>query len=107
MPTIKFINEDKTVSVNAGIDVRATAKKEKIQLYDGVYKVLNCRGFGLCGSCVVQIVEGNTPQVVSPVMRCETKHLTREQINSGYRLACQCHIHGNVSVKTHVLNSVR
>ena len=58
MPTIKFLNEKKTVEVEPGTDLRKAAIREGIQLYTGPHKYLNCMGWGQCASCKVLIKKG-------------------------------------------------
>jgi len=53
-----------------------------------------CGGKGFCGKCRVIVTEG----VVSPVTEAERKHLTREELESGYRLACMAEIKTDVVI---------
>ncbi len=46
-----------------------------------------CGGFGLCGKCRVIVVSGG--ENLSKPSDVEKKHLIREEIERGYRLACQ------------------
>ena len=57
-----------------------------------------CGGHGVCGGDIVRpwvLVEGLSPdqvtQALSPVTEAEKRLLTPEQIDEGYRLACQCY----------------
>lgn len=54
-----------------------------------------CGGKGACGKCKVIIRDS---KVVNEVTELERKHLSRQEIDSGYRLACQTRILGNVTV---------
>ncbi|HHS98250.1 MAG TPA: DUF4445 domain-containing protein [Chloroflexi bacterium] len=51
----------------------------------GVELVALCGGAGLCGSCRVRRMEGE----LSPLTPAEEAALTPEEIEAGYRLACQ------------------
>jgi ferredoxin len=53
-------------------------------------------GGGLCGTCKCKIEKGleNTDAIKTK----ERKHLTDEQLQAGYRMACQTFLTGNVSV---------
>jgi ferredoxin len=53
---------------------------------------LNCRGNGLCGTCVVEIVEGAAN--LSPPTRRETHKLGKEP--GPRRLSCQCQVLGDL-----------
>jgi len=46
-----------------------------------------CAGKGTCGKCKVKIEEGM--KGLNPLTEQELKHITREEIEAGYRLACQ------------------
>jgi ferredoxin len=53
-------------------------------------------GGGLCGTCKCRIEAGleNTDSIKPK----ERKHLTQEQFEAGYRMACQTFLNGDVSV---------
>lgn len=51
-----------------------------------------CGGQGRCGRCVVQIIEGH-------VRRRSTLHLSPQDIEAGYTLACQSVVEGDVRVR--------
>ena len=124
MPVIKFVKEKKEIEVSHGANLRTEAVKAGINLNcvvngvsDGidnftksVSKFVNCRGFGLCGTCRVNITEGmeNTNGVT-----------TRERMKFKYfpfpdplpclaylghedtmRLACMTKVEGDVVVET-------
>jgi ferredoxin len=53
-------------------------------------------GGGLCGTCKCRIEQGlEHTDAIKPK---ERKHLTEEQFKSGYRMACQTFLNGDVSV---------
>ena len=56
MPSVKFFNEDKTIEVPAGANLRAEALKAGINVYRRRHRILNCRGHGTCGTCRVLVV---------------------------------------------------
>ena len=50
-----------------------------------------CGGHGICGKDRVQVKSSfNESVCLSPLTDEEKKHLTKEEINQGMRLACQC-----------------
>lgn len=53
-------------------------------------------GGGLCGTCRCRIEQGleNTDEIKAK----ERKHLTEEEFASGYRMACQTFVNGDISV---------
>ncbi|MEZ2719855.1 2Fe-2S iron-sulfur cluster-binding protein [Paenalcaligenes hominis] len=54
-------------------------------------------GGGICGTCKCHIVEGleNTDALKGK----EKKHLSPEEIEQGFRMACQTFVNGNITVK--------
>ena len=53
-------------------------------------------GGGLCGTCKCKIEQGlEHTDAIKPK---ERKHLTEEQFEAGYRMACQTFVNGDVSV---------
>jgi uncharacterized 2Fe-2S/4Fe-4S cluster protein (DUF4445 family) len=65
-----------------------------------------CGEKGTCGKCQVRIVQGRFDKYgidssrsnVSPLVETERKFITAREINSGYRLACQANILGDIVV---------
>jgi ferredoxin len=57
---------------------------------------MNCGGYGQCGTCIVEIVEGM--ENLSPKTDFEQRRLQKKP--ESYRLACQTIVNGPVSVKT-------
>ena len=55
-----------------------------------------CGGFGICGKDRIVIVKGN--ESINPLTKSEIEHLTREEIDRGYRLSCQAHVFGDVTI---------
>ena len=53
-----------------------------------------CGGAGVCGTCRVRVVEG----VVSPPNKSEANFLDQDELDEGYRLACQVEVQGDVLV---------
>jgi ferredoxin len=96
MPNIKFLNEDKEIVVAEGANLRFKALENKIDLYTFSGKLMNCGGYGQCGTCVVEVVEGQ--QNLSPRTASEERKLKKWPDNC--RLACQATVHGPVTVVT-------
>ena len=62
MPIVKFIKENKEIEVSDGANLRKVALSAGVNLYQGINgfgaganKVLNCYGWGTCGTCRVNI----------------------------------------------------
>ncbi len=94
--TIKFINEGKEVVVASGANLRFKALENNVDIYTLMGKLTNCGGYGQCGTCVVEIVEGI--ENLSPRTDVENRKLKKKGANC--RLACQTLVNGPVTVKT-------
>jgi ferredoxin len=96
MPIVTFEKENKTVICNAGTNLRQLARANGVELYSGAWKLLNCRGNGLCSKCEVEIPIAENLGARSNMEEIQLKG--RPLIR---RLACQVVIHGNMSVRSH------
>ena len=96
MPNIKFLNEDKEIVVAEGANLRFKALENRIDLYTFTGKLMNCGGYGQCGTCVVEVVERQ--HNLSPRTASEERKLKKWPDNC--RLACQTTVHGPVTVVT-------
>ncbi len=107
MPTIKFVNEKKSVEVEQGVNLRKAARKNGVEVYEGVHKVLHCPGLGLCNSCMICIKSGHENvqkqglwekigMYLNPLGFF--KRIGREE---DMRLSCQTTVTGDVEVETH------
>ncbi|MGG6295389.1 2Fe-2S iron-sulfur cluster-binding protein [Leptolyngbya sp. AN02str] len=93
---IKFLKEDTEVVAADGANLRLKALENRVDLYTFVGKMMNCGGYGQCGTCIVEIVDGM--ENLSPRTDVENRKLKKKPNN--YRLACQTLVHGPVSVNT-------
>ena len=124
MPVIKFVKEKKEIEVPAGANLRDEAIKAGVNVncaisgisegFDNFMqsfsKVANCRGFGLCGTCRVNITAGmeNTNKLtlsekakfkyvpVPDPLPCLAYMGNEETM----RLACKTTVHGDIEVET-------
>lgn len=96
MAVIKFLEEGKEVIAADGANLRYKAMENDIDIYTFVGKMMNCGGYGQCGTCVVEIVEGT--ENLSPRTKVEEKKLRKRPDNC--RLACQTLVNGPITVKT-------
>jgi len=94
--SIKFIKEGKEVFATDGANLRLKAMENQVDLYTLKGKLMNCGGYGQCGTCVVEVVDGM--ENLSPRTEFENRKLKKKPEN--YRLACQALVHGPVSVNT-------
>ena len=102
MAIIKFTNEKKEIQVPEGSNLRSEAMRAGVGLYPGINKVLNCHGFGHCGSCRVLITKGT--EHASPMGFMERLRLKFSMAFIGneetMRLACQTRVQGDMEVQT-------
>jgi ferredoxin len=96
MGNIKFVKEDKEVIAADGGNLRQKALENGIDIYKVWGKMMNCGGYGQCGTCIVEIIEGQ--ENLSPPTQIENRFLKKKPAN--YRLACQTVVNGSVSVVT-------
>ncbi|MBD2314846.1 (2Fe-2S)-binding protein [Desertifilum sp. FACHB-1129] len=96
MANINFVKEGKEAIAADGANLRLKALENGIDLYSVFGKMMNCGGYGQCGTCIVEIVEGM--ENLSPRTDVEKRKLKKKP--DSYRLACQTLVQGSVSVKT-------
>ncbi|NIQ01553.1 MAG: 2Fe-2S iron-sulfur cluster binding domain-containing protein [Nitrospinaceae bacterium] len=99
MLNITFEKQNRTIQVESGVNLREAAIASKIGIYAHIFKLLNCRGRGLCSSCRVEIVSGN----VAPRNDIENSNLAKAlKKNPNLRLACQIEVTDHLVVRSHV-----
>jgi ferredoxin len=102
MPTIKFVSEKKEIQVPDGANLRQEALGAGVGLYPGINKILNCHGFGNCGSCRVLVTKGM--EHTSPMGLIERLRLKFSMPYIGnentMRLACQTKVNGDIEIQT-------
>lgn len=115
MPIVNFVNEKKQVEVPAGANLRKEAIKAGVKLYNGlngygakVNEVVNCHGFGHCGTCRVLIAKGmenTSPMDMMEKFSFKFNPLTPALFafignEDKMRLACRTQVMGDVDVVT-------
>ena len=106
MAKITFVNEKKSIEVAPGSNLRKAALENGVQLYWGPHKVLNCMGFGQCGSCTVIVTKGED-NVSKPglwerfrILAGPLLFFWRIGNEKKLRLACRCQVNGDIEVET-------
>jgi ferredoxin len=107
MPKVVFVNEKTEIEVPQGSNLRQEARKVGLEIYKGLDRYLNCRGFGLCGTCKVLVKKG---------MENLNGKTLMERINFNFhplsmmaclgheeemRLSCQVQVNGDCTIETH------
>ena len=96
MTVIKFVKENREVIAAQGANLRFKALENGIDIYTFTGKLMNCGGYGQCGTCIVEVVEGMDN--LSPKTDVELRKLKKKP--ESYRLACQTLVNGPVSINT-------
>ncbi|MCD7446400.1 hypothetical protein HAX54_006008 [Datura stramonium] len=65
--------------------LRNIMSENKIELYGAYGKVMNCGGGGSCGTCIVEIIDGN--DLLNERTNTEIRYLKKKP--ESWRLACQ------------------
>ena len=92
----KIIFNDQTITCEAGENLRKVLMKNNAPLYNGKANIINCMGFGSCGTCAVEI-EGE----LSAKNWKENARLSfpPHKKESNRRLACQVTVESDLVVK--------
>jgi ferredoxin len=91
--TVTF--QGQAVACAVGDNLRQVLLRHQLPVHNGGAKLINCRGLGTCGTCVVQI-EG-------PVSEANWRDLARRSLpphapQRDLRLACQTQVLGDIQV---------
>jgi ferredoxin len=92
MPTVEFLDAGKTVACGQYANLRKVALLHGVEVYKGVDRIANCHGNGLCGTCVMEIVEGLenlSPKTLREQFKLKGRPTT-------HRLSCQCQVFGDI-----------
>jgi ferredoxin len=106
MPKVTFVNEKQEIEVAQGANLRQEARKAGIQIYKGLERFLNCRGFGMCGTCKVLVKKGAENLNKKTLMEKVNfnAHPLSMFANIGHeddmRLACQVRVFGDCTIET-------
>ena len=85
---VTFEPDGKTITAEQGATIREAAADTEITID------APCGGEGRCGKCKVIV---DSPDM-EPLTEAEEKFLTEDEIKTGYRLACQTRITGDMIV---------
>ena len=124
MPIVKFVKENVEIEAPVGANLRKEAVKAGVNVHQGINgigaganKILNCHGFGQCGTCRVNVAKGvenlspmgvveklrfrcPVPTPVTPGGLDPLPCLAFVGNEETMRLACQCKIQGDVEIET-------
>jgi ferredoxin len=96
MPSVKLVREGRTLDVPGGANLREALLAQGVEVYRDVDALVNCRGHGLCGTCLVEVepadaLSGTTFREKAKLWQYEGRPL---------RLACQSKVLGDCRVLT-------
>lgn len=109
MPVLTLVNEGKTLEVAEGENLRKVLLRNGISPYVGKDKILNCRGFGLCGTCRVEVVDGKGAPAMTPMEEGALVGLIPfygRLIPKNVRLACRIAVTKDMAIKTYPTISI-
>ena len=98
MPELIFVNENKKINVDTGTNLRKASIDGEVGIYSNILKKLfNCRGQGMCGTCLVRIES----EKIEPQNKVEKKKLKKKlSEDPNLRLACQLTINTDLKIYT-------
>jgi ferredoxin len=85
-----------TLTAPAGANVRQLLVDNGINVYQSVTRWTNCKGKQLCGTCIVNVVEGS----MSTNRKSMDESSTLRDNPDSYRLSCVTFAYGDVTVET-------
>jgi uncharacterized 2Fe-2S/4Fe-4S cluster protein (DUF4445 family) len=91
MVKVNFISEGITSIINKGETILEAARKA------GVIIESPCNGMGICGKCKVKVIGLDKASIVT---RKGRHHLSLEETQAGYVLACQAQVYEDIKVVT-------
>ncbi len=92
MPIIRFIKNLPEIQVESG------AVLMKSLIAAGLPVASSCHGDGVCSKCRVRVVEG--VENLSKIGDLEQTLRDRNRLSPEYRISCQTHVLGDVTVDT-------
>ncbi len=96
MPKITVINtetdETKTFKAGYGANLRQAAHYHDVQIYKGMARMLNCRGMGACGTCMIEVEPMDN---VDPHTFMERLH----KVGPNQKLGCRAKVYGDITIK--------
>lgn len=95
MPFIEF--KGKRFEVRRGTNLRKACREAGLSPHNGTARWINCKGLGTCGTCAVEILDGDAGDLSQ---REEWRlNFPPHQQKSGLRLACQTKVNSDLRLK--------
>jgi ferredoxin len=96
---VRIENLDRTIEAEVGDNLRSALLNHNVPLYVGIHNLINCRGKGLCGTCVVDVVEGPGLSDLSLYEKLRAG-FTAGKRASNPRLACMTRCYQDATIRT-------
>ena len=93
---VTFANSDRTVECKPYANLRQVAIDNEIDIYNGITRVFNCQGNGLCGTCTVEVAPSGGVSVKAAIEKFRFLLL-----KGNLRLACQTEVTDDIVVTKH------
>ncbi len=101
MPIVRFEGSDDFIEVGKGANLRRSLLLHHKTPHKGLEKAVNCRGLGLCGTCWVDVLEGEENlSAVSNMEQLPTSPFKKVGVK-GRRLSCQTRVYGDCLIRLH------
>lgn len=97
MPTVEF--EGEPIDADVGANLRQTLLDAGLSPHNGTAQYANCLGNAICGTCAVEIVEGEGSDPTDKERR--RLKLPPHSLDSGLRLSCQVTVEDDLVVRKH------
>gem|GEM_PF-3373166 len=98
--TVRNVDKEIKVSPEPARNLRKVLLANKVQIYSGLFKFMNCHGKGLCGSCTVRVVDN--PAGLTDKTPHEAHKLRKSSPQT--RLACLAHICDDITIDTNKID---
>jgi ferredoxin len=95
MPTVEFNGQ--SIECDEGERLRDVLLRSGETPHNGNARWLNCKGFGTCGTCAVEIVDGDVPD--KNARESWRLDFPPHDSESGLRLACQVLVTSDMKVR--------
>lgn len=97
MPSIQLVREGRTLECPEGANLREFLMANGVDVYRDADGLINCRGNGLCGTCLVEV---EPREAISAVTFREKAKLWQYPDDRPLRLSCQSKVVADCRVFT-------
>jgi ferredoxin len=98
MPIVRIDGSNESIEVGKGANLRRSLLLHGRSPYAGLDRVINCHGVGLCGTCWIEVIQGE--ENLSPPSRMERLNI-KGPLRKGRRLSCQVRVYGDCLIRLH------